>query len=155
MGLYGERIGTFSIVTSSPQIATNVTSQLKIIVRTHYSNPPLHGARIVSTILSDPSLKQEWHECLNIMSGRIMKMRDLLRSSLENKGTPGDWSHVTSQIGMFSYLGIKKEQVQRLIKEYHIYMLDSGRISMAGVNERNLNYIVDAIHEVVSNTGRI
>jgi len=155
MGLYSERIGSFSVVTENPTEASNVQSQLKIIIRTLYSNPPIYGARLVSKILSDPILKQEWFDNLKTMSGRIIRMRSLLRSSLEAKGTPGDWSHITRQIGMFSFLGITKEQAQRLVKEYHIYLLDSGRISMAGLNDRVLEYFANAVHEVVSNTGKL
>jgi len=150
IGLYGERIGTFSIVTPSPEIATRITSQLKIIVRQLYSNPPLFGARIVHLVLSDPDLKREWYDCLKVMSGRIMRMRELLRHSLEEKGTPGTWDHITNQIGMFSYLGIKKEQAQKLVNNYHIYMLDSGRISMAGLNEHVMEYFVESLHSVLT-----
>jgi len=155
MGLYGERVGTFSCVTASSQLATNVLSQLKIIVRQLYSNPPLFGARIVQIVLSDVILKQEWYENLRKMSSRIISMRQKLRQSLEEKGTPGDWSHITRQIGMFSYLGISKEQVQRLTKEFHIYLLDSGRISMAGLNENNVAYFANAMHDVVTQSSKL
>jgi len=148
MGLYGERIGSFSCLTSTDS-ASIIVSQLKIIIRQLYSSPPLFGARIVHMVLSDPDLRREWQDCLTIMSSRIREMRILLRTSLE-KNTPGTWGHITSQIGMFSYLGITKEQAQRLVKEFHIYLLDSGRISMPGLNERNIDYVVNALHRVIT-----
>jgi len=150
MGLYGERVGTFSILSPSQEVAEILVSQLKIIIRQLYSSPQLYGARIVHLVLSHPDLKREWQDCLNVMSGRIRSMRNLLRNSLEEKGTPGTWDHITKQIGMFSYLGITKEQAQKLVNEYHIYLLETGRISMAGLNEHNMEYFVTALHNVLT-----
>jgi len=155
MGLYGERVGTFSCITKSPEIAQNVVSQLKIIIRQIYSSPPLFGARIVHLVLSNPELRREWEDCLGIMSGRIKKMRQLLRSSLEQKKTPGNWEHITRQIGMFSFLGINREQALSLVKNNHIYMLESSRISMAGLNEKNMEYFVSSLHNVLTNQNKL
>jgi aspartate aminotransferase len=117
-GLYGERVGLFSVVTESKEEADRVLSQLKIIVRPMYSSPPIHGARIVAEILSDPSLKSQWLKECKTMADRIQEMRVLLRSKLEegqqgkkNLSRSYSWNHVTDQIGMFCYTGLTKEQV--------------------------------------------
>jgi len=156
-GLYGERIGAFSVVCANNDIAANVLSQIKLDVRPMYSNPPLHGAQIVATVLSDPTLYQEWIAELKQMSGRIIKMREELKNLLKAKGTPlpngqaGVWNHITDQIGMFSFTGLTVPQCEKIISKYHIYMLTNGRISMAGLNEKNVAYVADAIHDVVTN----
>jgi len=155
-GLYGERIGAFSVVCANAEIAANVLSQIKLDVRPMYSNPPLHGAQIVATVFSDPALRQEWTSELKIMAGRIITMRQELRNALKEKGTPlpdgstGEWCHITDQIGMFSFTGLTAPQCEKLIAKYHIYLLTNGRISMAGLNSKNLQYVADAIHDVVT-----
>ena len=148
-GLYAERAGCISVVCSTPAAATAASSQLKAIVRPMYSNPPKHGAIIVQTVLSDPALFQEWRENLRTMAGRIHAMRESLYNALKALGTPGDWSHIVTQIGMFSYTGLQEHQVKRLVDEYHIYLLSNGRISMAGVNSKNVNYLAESISTVV------
>ncbi|KAL0354028.1 UNVERIFIED_CONTAM: Aspartate aminotransferase, mitochondrial [Sesamum angustifolium] len=112
------------------------------------SNPPVHGALIVSTILGDPDLKKLWLKEVKGMADRIIGMRTTLRENLEKLGSPLPWEHVTKQIGMFCYSGMTPEQVDRLTKEYHIYMTRNGRISMAGVTTGNVGYLANAIHEV-------
>jgi len=149
-GLYGERIGAFSMVCKNAENAAAVLSQLKLIVRPMYSNPPLHGALLVSTILSDPVLSKEWYEEVKGMSTRIIQMRHSLFNILKEKGTPGDWTHITQQIGMFTYTGLKPSQCEQLTSVYHIYLLKNGRISMAGLNSTNIKYVADAIHNVVT-----
>lgn len=114
-----------------------------------YSNPPGHGANVVTRVLSDPKLFAEWEDHLREMSGRIKTMRHALFDLLKQNGTPGDWSHIVNQIGMFSYTGLNEGQCERLIKEFHIYLLKNGRISMAGLNTKNVKYVADAIHKVV------
>merc|ERR1719191_230752 len=114
-----------------------------------YSSPPVYGALIVAKVLSSPRLFQAWCDELKEMSSRINEVRDLLRRGLEKKGTPGKWNHITDQIGMFSFTGLKKEQCERLIEKHHIYLLKSGRISMAGLNRGNVQYMVDCVDEVV------
>jgi aspartate aminotransferase len=148
-GLYNDRVGTINIVTSSPKEATAVLSQMKMIIRPNYSNPPAHGSRIVAIVLSDPKLYAEWKEELKIMSGRIIDMRRALRSALESLKTPGDWSHITTQIGMFSFTGLTPKQCAALMEQSHIYLLGSGRISMSGLNTNNIQYVAKAIHDVV------
>lgn len=152
-GLYGERIGTLSVTCDSKETVTKVLSQLDIIIRNLYSNPPKHGAGIVKVVLSDPALYQEWREELRAMSMRIQDMRKVLYDELVRLGTPGSWTHITSQIGMFSFTGLTPEQSKAMVDKHHIYMLDNGRISMAGVTSGNVKYLAQAIDDVVRNGG--
>merc|ERR1711934_21394 len=147
-GLYGERIGSFSVCCGSTANKDAVLSQLDIIIRNLYSNPPLQGMRIVKAILQDPALTAMWQEDMTTMSNRINDIRKMLRSNLEQIGTPGDWSHITSQIGMFSYTGLSVKQSESMLSDHHIYMLKNGRISMAGVNSGNVKYIASCIKAV-------
>jgi len=150
-GLYGERVGTFSLTCGSPETVKAVMSQMDIIIRNLYSNPPKHGANIVKTVLSDPALYQEWRDELMAMSKRIQDMRAMLLAELKTLGTPGDWSHITSQIGMFSFTGLTPAQAKAMVDDHHIYMLGNGRISMAGVTSGNVKYIAESIDNVVRN----
>merc|ERR1711934_580077 len=150
-GLYGERVGTFSLTCANPEAVANVMGQLDIIIRNLYSNPPKHGANIVKTVLSDPALYQEWRDELLAMSVRIQDMRKEMYDELQRLGTPGTWEHVTSQIGMFSFTGLTKDQAKQMVDKHHIYMLANGRISMAGVTSGNVKYIAQAIDDVVRN----
>ncbi|KAJ6784331.1 hypothetical protein PWT90_07251 [Aphanocladium album] len=153
-GLYGERAGCFHVVTSAGPDAKStiarIASQLAILQRSEISNPPIYGARIVSTVLNDNALFKEWEADLETMSGRIIDMRKTLRSKLEALGTPGTWNHITDQIGMFSFTGLTEAQVQQLRDEYHIYMTKNGRISMAGLNTNNIEYFATSVNKVVS-----
>eukprot|EP00931_Biecheleriopsis_adriatica_P016823 TRINITY_DN12283_c0_g1_i1.p1 TRINITY_DN12283_c0_g1~~TRINITY_DN12283_c0_g1_i1.p1 ORF type:complete len:409 (+),score=84.01 TRINITY_DN12283_c0_g1_i1:75-1301(+) len=150
-GLYGERVGTFSTTCASPDTVKRVMSQLDIIIRNLYSNPPKHGANIVKTVLSDPVLYQEWRDELMAMSKRIQDMRKMLYDELVRLSTPGSWTHITSQIGMFSFTGLNPEQSKAMVEKHHIYMLGNGRVSMAGVTSGNVKYIAQAIDDVVRN----
>jgi hypothetical protein len=116
-GLYGERVGAFSVVCESADEKKRVDSQIKILVRPLYSNPPVHGARIASEILNDSSLNQQWLGEVKGMADRIITMRALLKENLEKLGSKHDWSHITSQIGMFAYTGLTSEQMDALAKE--------------------------------------
>jgi len=148
-GLYGERIGYIHVRCASPDLAKAVLSQLKILIRQAYSSPPRHGAAIVYQVLSNPDLKAQWLDELLFMAQRITVMRDALRTELESLGTPGTWNHITDQIGMFSYTGLDQAQVERMVKEFHVYMTKDGRISVAGLNPNNVNYVADSIDAVV------
>jgi aspartate aminotransferase, mitochondrial len=128
--------------------ANRVLSQMKMVIRPMYSNPPRHGARIVSTILSDPALTLQFQEQCKGMADRINTMRTVLRSRLEVGGSSKSWDHITKQIGMFAYSGMTKEQVTALRDKHHIYCTLDGRISMAGVTSVNVDYIADAILDV-------
>ncbi|AES89802.1 putative aspartate transaminase [Medicago truncatula] len=148
MGLYGQRVGCLSLLCEDQKQAVAVKSQLQLISRPMYSNPPLHGALVVSTVLSDPDLKKLWLKEVKVMADRIIGMRTTLRENLENLGSPLPWNHITNQIGMFCYSGMTPEQVDRLTSEFHIYMTRNGRISMAGLNTGNVGYVANAINEV-------
>nr|KJB33261.1 hypothetical protein B456_006G004600 [Gossypium raimondii] len=148
MGLYGQRVGCLSVLCEDEKQAVAVKSQLQQLARPMYSNPPVHGALIVSTILSDPDLKKQWLKEVKVMADRIIGMRTALRGNLEKLGSPLSWQHITNQIGMFCYSGLTPEQVDRLTNEFHIYMTRNGRISMAGVTTGNVEYLANAIHEV-------
>jgi len=148
-GLYGERAGVLSIVTASPEEAERVNSQLKVIIRPMYSNPPLHGARIVAEILGDPALKQIWLLECQAMAKRIGEMRVLLRQKLEAGNVAHKWNHITDQIGMFCFTGLSQEQVKILREKYHIYCTDDGRFSMAGINKHNIDYLAQSVLAVL------
>lgn len=147
-GLYGERIGCLSFVAEDADEAKRIESQVKILIRPMYSNPPIHGAHIVKTILSDDTLKSQWYDECKGMADRIIEMRTLLRTTLEAGNNGKTWNHITDQIGMFCYTGLTEEQVARLADEHHIYMTKDGRISMAGVNSKNVEYVANSIDEV-------
>lgn len=148
-GLYNERCGNLTIVVSNPKYAAAVKSQMTWIVRGMYSNPPAHGVRVVNTVLNNPDLFGEWKESIKTMASRIIQMREALRAELIKLGTPGTWDHIVKQIGMFSYTGLTQRQVDHLIKEYHIYLLQSGRISISGLNQNNVAYVARAINDAV------
>ncbi|KAF2433630.1 aspartate aminotransferase [Tothia fuscella] len=154
-GLYGERAGCFHYVgpaRNGSETAKRVASQLAILQRSEISNPPAYGARIASLCLNDVSLFAEWEANLRTMSGRIIDMRKALRGKLEELKTPGTWNHITEQIGMFSFTGLSEAQVAKLRSDAHIYMTKNGRVSMAGLNTNNVNYVAEAINKVVKET---
>lgn len=148
MGLYGERAGVFSIICSDKDEAARVMSQVKILIRPMYSNPPLHGSRIVATILNNPELHSIWLQDVKGMADRIISMRQQLRDNLAKEGSVKDWTHVTEQIGMFCFTGMTPEQVEKLTKEYSVYLTKDGRISVAGVASSNVAYLAHAMHQV-------
>jgi aspartate aminotransferase len=149
MGLYGERVGALSIVCKSAPVASRVDSQLKMVIRPMYSSPPAHGAAIAAAILADRGLFEEWTVELKGMAERIISMRHQLYDALQARGTPGDWSHVLKQIGMFTFTGLNNDQVRFMTREYHIYMTLDGRISMAGLSSRTVPHLADAMHAAV------
>uniref|UniRef100_A0A673VS05 Aspartate aminotransferase n=2 Tax=Salmo TaxID=8028 RepID=A0A673VS05_SALTR len=148
MGLYGERVGGFTVVCKDAEEAKRVESQLKILIRPIYSNPPMNGARIAATILNTPDLYKEWLGEVHGMANRIITMRELLVANLKKEGSTRNWKHVIDQIGMFCFTGLKPEQVERLTKEFSVYMTKDGRISMAGVTSGNVGYLAQGIHAV-------
>lgn len=150
MGLYGERVGALSIVCKAADVASRVESQLKLVIRPMYSSPPIHGASIVATILKDRNMYHQWTIELKAMADRIISMRQQLFDALKSRGTPGDWSHIIKQIGMFTFTGLNSKQVAFMTKEYHIYMTSDGRISMAGLSSRTVSHLADAIHAAVT-----
>ncbi|KDN53315.1 hypothetical protein K437DRAFT_292488 [Tilletiaria anomala UBC 951] len=151
MGLYGERVGAFSLVTADADERARVDSQLKIIVRPMYSNPPIHGARIAGTILADAQLYQQWLAEVKDMADRINGMRAQLKSLLvDENGSKLNWDHITNQIGMFAFLGISPEQVAKLVNEHHVYLTKDGRISVAGITPHNIKHLAKSLHAVTS-----
>lgn len=148
-GLYRERIGACSIIGKSAIAAEIINSVLLSVVRVNYSMPPAHGAAIVETILSSAELTTQWHGELKEMRDRINGMRQLLVDQLAANGVTRDFSFITTQNGMFSFLGIDKEQVQRLQDEYSIYIVGSSRISLAGISPDNVNYLTQSIAKVL------
>lgn len=156
MGLYGERCGAVHVVVhdGSGEARANILSQLDRQTRAEFSNCPGYGARIATRILSSPELFDEWKRDVGTMANRIKSMRAALRRELENENAPGNWDHITSQIGMFSYTGLTSSQVSRMIEQHHVYLASNGRVSMAGVNENNVEYIARAIKDVVTSQRR-
>ncbi len=147
--LYGERVGALSIVTESKEEAGRVLSQVKRVIRTNYSNPPTHGGAVAAAVLSSPDLRKTWEEELAAMRNRIRDMRTALVEKLKAAGVQQDFSFVTDQRGMFSYTGLTPEQVDRLREEFGIYAVKSGRICLAALNSRNIDYVAKAIATVV------
>lgn len=146
LGLYAERIGATNVVCSSSDAAVRVKSQLKRLARPMYSNPPVHGARIVANVVGDPNLFSEWKEEMKIMAGRIKNVRQRLYENLTQKDKSGkDWSFILKQIGMFSYTGLNKAQSDNMTNKWHVYMTKDGRISLAGLSLAKCEYLADAI----------
>ncbi|KAJ0417801.1 PLP-dependent transferase [Aspergillus carlsbadensis] len=149
MGLYGERIGLCAFVTASRTTAAAVESTLAQLIRVEISNPPAFGARVVAAVLGDVGLREEWNVNLRTMSARIRGMRGALYEGLVEFGTPGEWRSITEQKGMFCILGLSLEEVLHLRGKYHIYMADSSRVSIAGLNPGNVRYVAECIDKTV------
>jgi aromatic-amino-acid transaminase len=147
--LYGERVGALSVVCESRDETARVLSQLKIAIRTNYSNPPTHGAQVVATVLDTPALRAQWEEELAGMRQRIKQMRTLLADKLMAAGVKQDFSFITRQRGMFSYSGLSKAQMERLRGEFGVYGVDSGRICVAALNTGNIDHVVASIAKVL------
>ena len=149
LSLYGERVGALSIVTKSKEEAARTLSQLKRVIRTNYSSPPTTGGQAVAMILTTPELRQQWDQELGQMRERIKVMRKLLVEKIRELRADFDFNFIIEQRGMFSYSGLTKEQVQRLREEYSIYAIDSGRICVAALNTKNIDYVAQAIAKVL------
>jgi aspartate/tyrosine/aromatic aminotransferase len=147
-GLYNERVGALTIVAGSEAAAQAVLSHVKTVIRANYSNPPAHGSSIVQTVLSDPQLRQQWENEVAAMRDRINGMRELFVETLQKHGVPGDASFITRQKGMFSFSGLSKDQVERLKKEFAIYIVGSGRINVAGMTASSMDRLAEAIKKV-------
>lgn len=150
LSLYGERVGSLSVVTGSAEESDRVLSHLKRLVRTNYSNPPTHGGRIVATVLTTPDLRSLWEQELGRMRERIREMRRQLVKKLAERVPQADFSFVERQRGMFSYSGLTREQVVRLREEFAVYMIESGRICVAALNTRNIDYSADCIGRIIT-----
>lgn len=149
-GLYGERTGTLSVVCNSLEERSAVLSQLKLIIRPMYSSPPIHGSSIVKTVLTDEELTAEYYANCKEMATRINAMRVKLVEVLKEVGSEHDWSHVTEQIGMFAYTGMNSDMCDELTSKYSIFLTRDGRISLAGLNDGNIEYVAKAVHDVTT-----
>ncbi|PUE55373.1 amino acid aminotransferase [Limnohabitans parvus] len=147
--LYGERVGALSVVASDKEEASRVLSQLKIAIRTNYSNPPIHGGAVVAAVLNNPELRAQWEQELAEMRVRIKAMRQKLVDSLKAAGVKQDMSFITTQIGMFSYSGLTKDQMVRLRSEFGVYGTDTGRMCVAALNSKNIDYVCASIAKVI------
>ena len=148
-GLYNERVGGITLVAEDSDIADSAFSQVKAGIRSNYSNPPCHGAAIVTTILNDAELYKQWVEEVAEMRNRIQEMRELFVATLKEKGVKGDFSFISRQLGMFSFSGLTVEQVNRLKEEFAVYIVGSGRISVAGMTKNNMQPLCDALAKVI------
>jgi aromatic-amino-acid transaminase len=147
--LYGERCGALHVVTGGEDEAKRVLSNLKRIVRTNYSNPPTHGGQIVATVLANPQLRSLWDRELGAMRDRIKVMRKQFVDGIHKRVPGADWSFILRQRGMFSYTGLTRDQVLRLRSEYAIYTIETGRVCVAALNSKNVDYVADAIASVI------
>ncbi|KAL1898213.1 hypothetical protein Sste5346_003619 [Sporothrix stenoceras] len=154
LGLYGHRAGAFHVVATgegcTPAAKDAVTANLAQIIRSEYSVSPRYGSDIVKAVLGNKDLTRKWQAELHTMAGRIIAMRVCLYEELRRLGTPGSWTHIIDQIGMFSYTGLTPPEVTYLKEKFHIYIHSSGRISIAGLNTKNVKYVAAAIHAVRS-----
>ena len=147
--LYGERVGALSVVCSDKEEAGRVLSQLKIVIRTNYSNPPIHGGTVVAMVLNTPELRTLWEKELGEMRVRIKAMRQKLVDGLKAAGVKEDMGFITKQIGMFSYSGLTKDQMVRLRNEFGVYGTDTGRMCVAALNSKNIDYVCASIAKVI------
>ena len=147
--LYGERVGALSVLCASKPEADKVLSQLKILIRTNYSNPPTHGGAMVALVLGDPALRAQWEEELAGMRNRIKLMRSKLVEGLKAAGVKQDMGFITDQVGMFSYSGLSKDQMVRLRNEFGVYGTDTGRMCVAALNSKNIDYVCQSIAKVI------
>ena len=147
--LYGERVGALSVLCASKEEADRVLSQLKIVIRTNYSNPPIHGGAVVAAVLNNPSLRAQWEQELGEMRARIKVMRKSLVQGLKAAGVKADMGFITTQIGMFSYSGLNKDQMVRLRSDFGVYGTDTGRMCVAALNSKNIDYVCASIAKVM------
>jgi aromatic-amino-acid transaminase len=147
--LYGERVGALSVLCTDKSEADRVLSQLKIMIRTNYSNPPTHGGTVVATVLNTPALRALWEQELGGMRVRIKQMRSALVERLKAAGVQQDMRFITDQIGMFSYSGLSKDQMVRLRSEFGVYGTDTGRMCVAALNSKNIDYVCQSIAKVM------
>jgi aromatic-amino-acid transaminase len=142
-------VGALSVLCQDKEEAGRVLSQLKIAIRTNYSNPPIHGGAVVAAVLNDPVLRAQWEQELSDMRQRIKTMRQALVDGLRAAGVKQDMGFITAQIGMFSYSGLSKDQMVRLRTEFGVYGTDTGRMCVAALNSKNIAYVCESIAQVV------
>jgi aromatic-amino-acid transaminase len=142
-------VGALSVLCASKEEAERVLSQLKIVIRTNYSNPPIHGGAVVAAVLNNPTLRAQWEKELGEMRARIKVMRQRLVDGLKAAGVKADMGFITTQIGMFSYSGLSKDQRVRLRTEFGVYGTDTGRMCVAALNSKNIDYVCASIAKVM------
>jgi aromatic-amino-acid transaminase len=147
--LYGERVGALSVLCENKEEADRVLSQLKIVIRANYSNPPTHGGQVVATVLNTPALRALWEKELAAMRVRIKDMRRAMVERLKAAGVKQDMSFITQQVGMFSYSGLTKDQMVRLRTEFGVYGTDTGRMCVAALNSKNIDHVCASIAKVI------
>ena len=147
--LYGERVGALSVLCDNQDEAARVLSQLRVVIRTNYSNPPTHGGTVVAAVLANPQWRALWESELAGMRTRIKAMRQKLVDGLKAAGLQQDMGFITNQIGMFSYSGLSREQMVRLRQEFGVYGTDTGRMCVAALNGKNIDYVCASIAKVV------
>ena len=149
-GLYRERTGATTVICDSDASASVATTQLAAAARAMYSMPPDHGAAIVQLILNDVELRSEWDQELTLMRDRINGLRKQLVTQIQAVGITDDFSFIQREKGIFSFLGVNVEQVQSLINDYSIYLVNSSRINVAGINEDNIEYLATSLKSVLA-----
>jgi len=150
LGVYGERIGACHFIVGNKDVAKAVLSNLKAAIRVNWSSPPLHGGRLAAMILNNLDKRTAWLAELVMITDRIAKMRVELKKALDENECPGNWDHITNQIGMFSFTGLTPPQCEQMVNTHHIYLTPNGRISVSGLNMGNVKYTADCIKIVVS-----
>eukprot|EP00232_Nephroselmis_pyriformis_P003753 CAMPEP_0182913798 /NCGR_PEP_ID=MMETSP0034_2-20130328/38224_1 /TAXON_ID=156128 /ORGANISM="Nephroselmis pyriformis, Strain CCMP717" /LENGTH=459 /DNA_ID=CAMNT_0025050527 /DNA_START=29 /DNA_END=1408 /DNA_ORIENTATION=+ len=151
LGLYAERVGAVNVIAEDKDNAARTLSQLKRVARAMYSNPPVHGARIVAEVVLDPAMFQEWKDEMEMMSGRIKNVRQCLYDALVARMPEKDWSFVLKQIGMFSYTGMNKAQCENMTNKWFVFMTMDGRLSLAGLSAARAEYLADAVVDSFKN----
>ncbi|QMW30599.1 hypothetical protein G4B84_005980 [Aspergillus flavus NRRL3357] len=154
-GLYCERVGILSIITPDQEVRDRMETQMRLLVRAESGAMPDFGSTIIETILSDERLEQQWRDEVHDMAKDLQHRRRTLRTELERLGTPGDWRHITDQNGFFSYIRLSAEQITGLRIKHHVYLQDSGRISIAGLNSSNIGYVARSIDDVIRTDSRL
>ena len=149
--MYNERVGALTCVCADHETCVKATSQIKLSIRCAISNPPAHGEKVVITVLSNPDLRAQWEQELKEMCDRMYRMRLLLAAKLK-EADAGDFDFITTQNGMFSFSGLNKDQVDKLRSDFGIYIVGSGRMCVAGINDNNVDYLAQAIASVIKSS---
>lgn len=150
-GLYNERVGNLVCVAQNAEVIKKIKSRMMLLCRGMYASPPVHGARIVAYIINNPLTNSKWKRYLQEVVNKVIGLRRQLRETLEKLGTPGNWEHITNQIGMSCLIGLTEEQSQYMVNKHHVYMLSLGSISVCGLTAKNIDYVAAAIHDSITN----
>ncbi|KAF8252249.1 PLP-dependent transferase [Wilcoxina mikolae CBS 423.85] len=151
-GLYGERVGILLIPAPKPEVAERIERQMKLLARAETGAMPAFGSRIVETVLKDVELRRIWEDDVKVIADQLRKRRVRLRRTLEDLETPRNWKYITDQVGIFSYMGLSSEQIDLLREKHHVYMQDTSRLSIAGLNLANIEHVARSIDAVIRQT---